>query len=99
MSNLSGKVAVITGAGQGVGQGIALAMAAAGAKVVVAGRTLEKVEVTAEAIRARGGEALALACNVKDAADLAVLLHGFGDLIGQFQPLGPGGGTACGQVL
>lgn len=74
MSDLTGKVAVITGAGQGVGQGIALAMAAAGARLVVAGRTLEKVEATAAAIRARGGEALALACNVKDAADLAALV-------------------------
>ncbi len=71
MSQLSGKVALITGAGQGVGQGIALAMAAAGAAVVLAGRTLEKVEETAKAIAARGGDALALSCNVKSAADLA----------------------------
>lgn len=75
MANLSGKVAVITGAGQGVGLGIALAMAAAGARVVVAGRTLAKVEAAAEAIRKRGGEALALACNVRDAADLAALVE------------------------
>ena len=75
MSELSGKVAIVTGAGQGVGQGIALAFAAAGAAVVVAGRTLEKVEATAEAIRQRGGQALALACNVKDAGDLAALVN------------------------
>lgn len=75
MANLTGKVAVVTGAGQGVGQGIALALAAAGAAVVAAGRTLDKVEATAEAIRARGGQALALACNVKDAADLAAMVE------------------------
>lgn len=75
MSDLTGKTAVVTGAGQGVGQGIALALASAGAKVVVAGRTLEKVEKTAEAIRARGGQALALACNVKDAGDLAAMVE------------------------
>lgn len=70
MESLSGKVALITGAGQGVGQGIALAMAAAGAAVVVAGRTLDKVSGTAAMIEARGGRSLALACNVKDLADL-----------------------------
>ncbi|MBC7492392.1 MAG: SDR family oxidoreductase [Novosphingobium sp.] len=70
MEALSGKVALITGAGQGVGQGIALAMSAAGAAVVVAGRTLEKVAGTAAMIESRGGKALALACNVKDLADL-----------------------------
>lgn len=75
MSDLAGKAAIVTGAGQGVGQGIALALAAAGAAVVVAGRTLEKVEQTAEAIRARGGHALALACNVKDADDLAAMVE------------------------
>jgi NAD(P)-dependent dehydrogenase (short-subunit alcohol dehydrogenase family) len=74
MPDLSGKVALITGAGQGVGQGIALACAAAGASVALAGRTLEKVEATAAMIRERGGTALALACDVKSATDLAAIV-------------------------
>jgi NAD(P)-dependent dehydrogenase (short-subunit alcohol dehydrogenase family) len=71
MTRLSDKVALITGAGQGVGEGIALAMASAGATVVVAGRTLEKVEATAATIHERGGKAIAMVCNVKSADDLA----------------------------
>ena len=74
MTDLQGKTAIVTGAGQGVGQGIALALAAAGAAVVVAGRTLGKVESTAKLIESRGGKALAVACNVKDAADLGALV-------------------------
>ena len=70
MVDLTGKVALITGAGQGVGQGIALAMSAAGAKVAVTGRTLEKLEKTVAMIAERGGEAIALPCNVKSADDL-----------------------------
>ena len=71
MVDLSGKVALITGAGQGIGQGVALAMAGAGAAVAVSGRTLEKVEETARLVTERGGRALPLACNVKSADDLA----------------------------
>ena len=71
MNPLSGKVALITGAGQGVGQGIAYAMAAAGASVVVTGRTLAKLETTVANIQTRGGNALALTCDVKSALDLA----------------------------
>lgn len=71
MTDLSGKVALVTGAGQGVGQGIALALAAAGAKVAVTGRTLAKLETTCGLIAERGGDALAIAGNVKDAASLA----------------------------
>jgi len=71
MTDLSGKIALITGAGQGVGQGVALAMAAAGAKIAVTGRTLEKLEKTVAMIAERGGEAIAIACNVKSADDLA----------------------------
>jgi NAD(P)-dependent dehydrogenase (short-subunit alcohol dehydrogenase family) len=70
MSRLKSKVALVTGAGQGVGQGIAFALAQEGAAVAVAGRTLAKVESTAAAIAQRGGKALALQCNVKDAASL-----------------------------
>ncbi|AZI36846.1 putative oxidoreductase [Caenibius tardaugens NBRC 16725] len=71
MTDLSGKVALITGAGQGVGQGIAFALSAAGASIVLAGRTLEKVQKTADEISQRGGNAIAIACNVKSADDLA----------------------------
>ena len=63
--SLQGKVALVTGAGQGVGQGIALALAAQGARVAVTGRTLSKLETTAETVRSRGGEALPLVCEVK----------------------------------
>jgi meso-butanediol dehydrogenase/(S,S)-butanediol dehydrogenase/diacetyl reductase len=64
--DLSGKVALITGAGQGVGQGIALALASAGASIVVAGRTMEKLEHTCALIQKRGAQSVAVQCNVMD---------------------------------
>ncbi|WP_028080183.1 SDR family NAD(P)-dependent oxidoreductase [Solimonas soli] len=67
---LEGKVALVTGAGQGVGQGIACALAADGARVAVAGRTLAKCAATVAEIERRGGQALAVECDVKDAASL-----------------------------
>ena len=70
MNSLQGKCALVTGAGQGLGQGIAYALSAQGASVVLAGRTLSKVEASAAEIQRRGGKALALACNVKNAASL-----------------------------
>jgi NAD(P)-dependent dehydrogenase (short-subunit alcohol dehydrogenase family) len=71
MSAMKGKVALITGAGQGVGQGIALALASEGVDLLLAGRTLDKVEQTARLAAERGVRAIPIACNVKDAADLA----------------------------
>ena len=76
MGKLSGQVALVTGAGQGVGQGIALALAAEGAALAVAGRTLAKCEDTAKQIAARGGRALALRCDVCDAADVLRTVEG-----------------------
>ena len=74
MVDLSGKVALVTGAGQGVGQGIALGLAAAGALVAVTGRTLAKLEQTCALISDRGGTALAIEGNVKDAGSLAAMV-------------------------
>ena len=68
---LQGKIALVTGAGQGVGQGIALALAAEGAKVAVTGRTLSKLEQTCQMIEERGGEALAVECQVKSLDSLS----------------------------
>lgn len=63
-SDLSGRVAIITGASRGIGRAIALRYAQAGAKVVVASRKLEGVEAVAAEIRGGGGEALAVAAHV-----------------------------------
>ena len=68
---LSGKTALVSGAGQGVGQGIALALAEHGAAVALLGRSVDKLEETRALIEAAGGRALAVAANVKNADELA----------------------------
>lgn len=75
MGLLDGRVALVTGAGQGVGQGIALALAAEGAKLAVSGRTLSKLEKTCRLIEDRGGEALPLECNVRDADSMVAMVE------------------------
>ena len=69
MTRLAGKNAVITGGGTGIGQAIALAFAREGAQVAVAGRRLEKLQETVNLLREAGCEALALQCDVTQAAD------------------------------
>ncbi|MFT5481665.1 MAG: meso-butanediol dehydrogenase/(S,S)-butanediol dehydrogenase/diacetyl reductase [Halieaceae bacterium] len=70
MQELESKVAIITGAGQGVGQGIAYGLCDLGATVVAAGRTLAKVENTVAEVVRRGGQGLAVECDVNDLASL-----------------------------
>ena len=67
---LEGKVAVITGAGRGIGGGLAIGFAEQGARVVCAARTQQQIDETVSVIRAAGGDAIALRCDVTDAADV-----------------------------
>jgi len=53
---LTGRVAVVTGAGQGVGLGIATALAEDGADLLLVGRTRAKLEAAAEQLAGRGPE-------------------------------------------
>src|SRR6185295_3584940 len=73
LHDLTGRVAVVTGASRGIGEAIAAALAAAGARLVLASRKLEGVESVAELIRAEGGEAIAVACHTGRAADVQAL--------------------------
>lgn len=68
--DLSGKVAIVTGAGDGIGKGCARILALAGASVVVSDLSLEKATMTADEIRAAGAAAAPIDCNVLDFDDL-----------------------------
>jgi 3-oxoacyl-[acyl-carrier protein] reductase len=71
MFRLDGKTALVTGASQGIGEGIARRLAAAGARVVLASRSLEALDSLAGAIRDDGGEAVALQLDVAQAETVA----------------------------
>jgi NAD(P)-dependent dehydrogenase (short-subunit alcohol dehydrogenase family) len=62
--DLSGKVAIVTGASRGLGKAMALGLAEAGADVVVSSRTLSACEEVAGAIEALGRAALPVACDM-----------------------------------
>ncbi|HYM71552.1 MAG TPA: SDR family NAD(P)-dependent oxidoreductase, partial [Stellaceae bacterium] len=69
--DFTGKVALITGAGNGIGRAAALAFAKAGAKVVVVDRDVAGGEATAGIIKQQGGDARFVAADVTRSADVA----------------------------
>lgn len=72
--SLEGKLAIVTGGGKGIGRAIALALADAGADVVVASRTVEALEQTAQEIQAKGRKALAVKTDLNVREDLDNLI-------------------------
>ena len=66
--DLTGKVAIVTGASRGIGAAIASALAMAGATVVLASRKQEGLDAVAAAIAANGGQALAVAAHTGEQA-------------------------------
>ncbi len=72
--DLTGKVAVITGASKGIGRAIAERMAEHGAKVVVSSRKLDACQEVVQGIKARGGEAIATSCHIARKEELAAMV-------------------------
>jgi peroxisomal 2,4-dienoyl-CoA reductase len=67
---LEGRVALVTGGGTGITGGVARALAEAGARVSLVSRKLEHLEPAAAKINEAGGEALAVAADVRDFASV-----------------------------
>jgi 3-oxoacyl-[acyl-carrier protein] reductase len=84
---LDGKVAIVTGAGQGIGRAYALRLAQEGARVAVAEIQAAKGEETADAIRAAGGEALALPTDVSDEASAEAMARATAERFGRIDVL------------
>lgn len=76
--DLHGKVAIVTGSSRGLGLASARGMAEHGARVVISGRNLEAAEMAAAQIRAAGGEAIAVPCNIGRKEELQRLVDAAG---------------------
>lgn len=69
--NLTGKIALVTGASRGIGESIAKLLAEQGAHVIVSSRKLDDCQLVADAIISDGGSAEALACHVGNMDDIS----------------------------
>ncbi len=97
MLDLSGKVAIVTGASRGIGRGVAVMLAARGARVVAAARG-ENAAATVAGITAAGQQAEAVPLEVTDSASIEAMIAGVLERHGRIDILVNNAGIARDQL-
>ncbi len=87
MSELAGKVVLITGGSSGIGKGLALHLAGCGVRLALAARTPGPLEAVAAEVASRGAEVLAVPTDVGDAAQCQALVRQTVDRFGPIDVL------------
>jgi NAD(P)-dependent dehydrogenase (short-subunit alcohol dehydrogenase family) len=82
-TNLTGKVALVTGGGSGLGEATARAFAAAGSTVAVVDRNEEGASRVCQDLADQGHEAMALPCDVSDAVDVQRVVENVAQRLGR----------------
>jgi len=77
--DLTGRVALVTGASRGIGRAIAESLAAHGAELILVSRKADALETVAAAIRKDGGQATCIACHTGSLDDIEKLYHKLGE--------------------
>lgn len=93
--DVNGKTAIVTGGSSGLGVTYAHALAQAGARVVVAARRTDRLEIVAKEIESAGGTAQAVTCDVADPAQVEALVAAAVDRFGRVDILVNNAGTVA----
>lgn len=97
--SLAGRVALIPGGGGGIGSALAVGLAEAGARVAVAGRTLEACAATVERVQAAGSEGRAIKADVTSELDCDRMVKETLEQFGQIDILVNAVGGGAGKAL
>jgi NAD(P)-dependent dehydrogenase (short-subunit alcohol dehydrogenase family) len=95
---MSGKIAVVTGAGSGIGRAVALAMHAGGYRMVLAGRRADQLERTIALADASGGEMVAVPTDVASPDSVRALFAKTEEVFGRLDVLFNNAGTSAPAV-
>ncbi len=85
--DLTGKIALVTGASRGIGEQIAKLLAEQGAYVIVSSRRIADCQIVADQIKESGGQAEALACHVGSMVDIAATFEYISEKYGRLDIL------------
>jgi 3-oxoacyl-[acyl-carrier protein] reductase len=97
--DLTGKVALVTGAGEGIGRAIAMALGAAGAKVCTNDINPDRADKVADAIIAAGGEAMGWSADVSNKYQVSAMIENMRDKFTHLNILINAAGVQHGQTF